>query len=78
MFILVKDSLPLLELNECELILQLNEDGKTFKILRQDGKIQLKKNVHHNSMLKHFILSVSPYPKEVDDEETDRVSRRQT
>jgi hypothetical protein len=76
MFILVKDSLPLMELDKCELILQLNKDGKTFKILRKDG-VQLKNVIHHNSMLKHFILSVSPYPEEVDNEETDRVSRGQ-
>lgn len=76
MFILVKDKLPLLELNECELILKLNEDGKTFDILQNTRGIRNKKN--HISMLKHFILSVSPYPKEEENEETDRVSRSQT
>lgn len=73
MFILVKEQLPLKDVRECELILQLNPDGKTFNILRKDG-IQLKNVKHHTSMLKHFILAVSPYPKEEENEETNRVS----
>ena len=71
MFVLVKDKLPLIELDECDLILQLQPDGKTFKILR--NKNGIIDQTCHNSMLKHFILSVSPYPKEEENEEADRV-----
>lgn len=66
MFILVKDKFALKELEECELLLQLNEDGKTFKVLHNKEGI---KDTYHNSMLKNFILSVSPYPKEEENEE---------
>lgn len=71
MFILVKDKVALTELEDCDLLLQLNEDGKTFKILR--NKNGILDQTCHNSMLKHFILSVSPYPKEEENEEADRV-----
>lgn len=71
MFILVKDKIALKELEDCEIILQLEPDGKTFQILR--NKNGIVDQTCHNSMLSHFILSVSPYPKEEENEEADRV-----
>jgi len=65
MFVLVKDPLPIKEMDGSALVIRLNDDGKTFKIIRHpDSKICHTE--HHLSMLKHFILSV----QEKKDEET--------
>ena len=72
MFILVKESLPLLEMRNSALVLDIKEDGKTFKVIRHPSS-NIVNTEHHISMLKHFILSV----QEEKDEETDRVSGSQ-
>jgi len=65
-FILVKEQLPLLEMSNSVLVIDIKEDGKTFKVIRHpDSKICYTE--HHVSMLKHFILSV----QEKKDEKTD-------
>lgn len=77
MFILVKDKFTLSEMGESQMLLKLNPDGKTFTILKD--RITGQTNVvHPNSMLKHFILSVPQKELEDEDEETNRVSRRET
>jgi len=77
MFILVKDHFSLEEMGKSQMLLKLNPDGKTFTIIK--NKVTGETNaIHHNSMLRHFILAVSPYPEEGRDEETDRVSRNET
>jgi hypothetical protein len=74
MFILVKNQFTLEEMGQSQMLLKLNPDGKTFTIIK--NRVSGRHNeIHHNSMLKHFILAVSPYPeREENDEETDRVS----
>lgn len=62
MFVIVKDHFSLEESQNCELLLQLSEDRKTFKILKNRKGIQDQTN--HISMLKHFVLAVSPTEEE--------------
>jgi len=57
MFILVKDQLPLKEMDDCALVISIREDGKTFRIIRHPDS-QICHTHHHISMLNHFILSV--------------------
>jgi len=77
MFVLVKDRFALSEMGESQMLLKLNPDGKTFTIIK-DRITGQTNSIQHNSMLKHFILSVPQKELEEEDEETDRVSRRET
>jgi len=78
MFILVKDRFKLSEMAESTMLLKLNPDGKTFTIIKDRFTGQAN-SIHHNSMLKHFILlSVPQKELEDEDEETNRVSGRET
>ncbi len=63
MFVLVKDELPIKELDESNVILSIAEDKKTFKILK--GSFALYEE-HPISMLKHFVLSGEKKNEETD------------
>jgi hypothetical protein len=78
MFVLIKDRFALSEMADSHMLLKLNPDGKTFTIIKDKFTGQTN-TVHHNSMLKHFILFGVPQKElEENDEETNRVSRRET
>lgn len=55
MFVLVKDQLPIKELDESAVILQISEDQKSFKVLRHASS-EICYQTYHISMLKHFVL----------------------
>lgn len=57
MFILVKEPLPIMEIDGSVLVITVNEDGKAFKIIRHPTS-EFVGTEHHISMLGHFILSV--------------------
>ena len=73
MFVIVKPYFTMEDTSH--LVLKLNDDGKTFTVIQNN--VSGLDGTSHNSMLKHFILSVPPERKE-DNEETDRVSGRET
>ena len=73
MFVIVKPHFTMNDVSN--LVLKLNDDGKTFTVIQ--NSVSGLDGTNHNSMLKHFILSAVP-PKEENDEETDRVSGRET
>jgi hypothetical protein len=69
MFILVKDKFTLEEMGDSFLLLRLNDDGKTFSIIknRADGA----KGDHHNSMLSNCILTTFKlFKRKIENEET--------
>lgn len=74
MFILVKDKFNLEELGDSFLVLRLNDDGKTFSIIKDKAGWQSPKSEKiHNSTLAHFILSAylfKLFKRDVKDEET--------
>ena len=80
MFILVKNQFTLREMGDCVMLLKMNEDGKSFDIIK--NRVNGAQGKYHMSMLKHWILSALPwslaFKKDEINEETDRVSRRET
>jgi len=56
MFILVKDKFTLAEMGDSFLLLRLNDDGKTFSVIKNRALGSTDCD-HHNTMLRHFILA---------------------
>lgn len=70
MFILLKDHFSLQEMADCYLLLKLNEDGKTFSVVKERMGIFEKQEKEHYSMLKNYILSAFKMFKRKNNEET--------
>ena len=82
MFILVKNQFTLKEMGDSVMLLKMHRDGKSFDIIKNRANEEAQQGNYHMSMLKHWILSAlfafSLPVKDETNEETDRVSRRQT
>lgn len=69
MFILVKDKFTLAEMGDSFLLLRLNDDGKTFSVIK--NRATGSTDDHHNSMLSNFILNTFKlFKRKIENEET--------